>query len=259
MLLTRKIQLAFDLGNREGQEKKDENNRLWQAIRELNNSCFRAANKIVSGQYIITQLNSILFENENKSSFKDEKRMRNELGKIKDKKEKKRMEDEYEKFKEEKKKKRNEIRMQIDELLCAKNKTATNWEAEKMFPDIPYNVRNILNNEVTKYYQKEIKDVMAGKRTLRTYRDVFPIPIDKEFVTFSKKENEILFSVLLRWNGGKTAQLPFKMIFGKDLNRNDENNRAVVEGIMDGKYKMSSSSIQLLDNKIYLLLCVDCN
>ena len=47
--------------------------------------------------------------------------------------------------------------------------------------------------------------------------------------------------------------IPFQMRFGRDRS----NNKAIVERVIKGNYKMATSSIQLKGGKTFLLICVD--
>ena len=47
--------------------------------------------------------------------------------------------------------------------------------------------------------------------------------------------------------------MPFKTYLGQDRN----NNRVIIERIINGEYIPAASSIQITKNKIFLLLCVN--
>lgn len=106
---------------------------------------------------------------------------------------------------------------------------------------------------VTKNYQNDRKQGMWNK-SLRSYKNNIPMPYQKKsFLDFSfrsytgvdgKQQEGCFFNV---------AGIPFQMKFGRDRS----GNRLIVERVLSGEYKMSTSSIKCDGNKVYLLLCVD--
>lgn len=125
-----------------------------------------------------------------------------------------------------------------------------NWKGE-----IPTDILTNLNNLVYKSFQQEKKEYYAGKRSLRSYKTTIPIPFSKTHIrnlTVTDIERD-----------GKTYQnynfdlfsIPFTIFFGRDRS----NNRAIIDRIMTGEYEMKNSSIQLKNNKIFLLLAININ
>ena len=110
-----------------------------------------------------------------------------------------------------------------------------------------------LLQEVGKAYQDDRKKGMWNK-SLRSYKGNMPIPYKRErfvglrFAEYTDGEGKTrtgcFFSLM---------QIPFQMKFGRDRS----NNQAVVRSLIEGKYKMCTSSIKIDGKKIYLLLCVD--
>lgn len=113
-----------------------------------------------------------------------------------------------------------------------------------------------INQQVRKGFSEDCKKgLLHGNISLRNYKSTMPIPYATASFThmrFEKTEHD-----------GKTYDncyftldgIPFRMNFGRDRS----NNESIVKKVINGEYKMSSSSIQLDDkkNKMYLLLCVD--
>lgn len=104
-----------------------------------------------------------------------------------------------------------------------------------------------------KMYQEDRKKGMWNK-SLRSYKSNMPVPFQrKRFVNlrFTEYENEegekregCFFTLI---------GVPFQMRFGRDRS----GNRLIVERVINGEYKMCTSSLQFDGNKIFLLLCVD--
>lgn len=104
-----------------------------------------------------------------------------------------------------------------------------------------------------KMYQEDRKKGMWN-RSLRSYKQNMPVPYKAErFLNLRFAEYE---------NGeGKKAQgcfftlmgVPFQMKFGRDRS----GNRLIVERVINGEYKMCTSSLQFDKKKVFLLLCVD--
>ncbi len=110
-----------------------------------------------------------------------------------------------------------------------------------------------LQQDVSKMYQDDRKKGMWN-RSLRSYKSNMPIPWGaREYhnLRFAKytngegKEMEGCFFTLIG--------VPFQMKFGRDRS----GNRLIVERVVNGEYKMCTSSLQFDDNKIFLLFCVD--
>lgn len=110
-----------------------------------------------------------------------------------------------------------------------------------------------LSQYVTKYYNEDRKKGLY-KRSLRSYKDTLPIPYQR------KSFKDLRFAEYENGEGKKSegcffslAGIPFQMRFGRDRS----GNRLIVERVINGEYKMCTSSIQINGNKCFLLLCVD--
>lgn len=105
-----------------------------------------------------------------------------------------------------------------------------------------------------KMYSEDIKHGGLWEKSLRSYKSNMPIPFDH------KRFTNIRFA---DYNGkdGKTHNgcfftllgIPFQCKFGKDKS----GNRIIMERVVNGEYKMCTSSIQVDGKKVFLLLCVD--
>lgn len=104
-----------------------------------------------------------------------------------------------------------------------------------------------------KMYQEDRKKGMWNK-SLRSYKSNMPVPFKKD------RFANLRFAEYENGNGEKREGcfftligVPFQMRFGRDRS----GNRLIVERVINGEYKMCTSSLQFDGSKIFLLLCVD--
>ena len=110
----------------------------------------------------------------------------------------------------------------------------------------------VLQN-VGKMYQDDKKKGMWN-RSLRSYKANMPIPFKAaaytklRFADYTDKEgkahNGCFFTLM---------SIPFQCKFGRDRS----GNKIIMERVINGEYKMCTSSIQVDGKKTFLLLCVD--
>lgn len=106
---------------------------------------------------------------------------------------------------------------------------------------------------VTKNYTADREKGMY-KHSLRSYKDTLPIPYPKtSFKDFRFAEYEKADGAKAKDCFFTLAGVPFQMRFGRDRS----NNQLIVERVLDGEYKMRTSSLVLDDKKTFLLFCVD--
>lgn len=107
--------------------------------------------------------------------------------------------------------------------------------------------------EVRKVYQDDRKKGMWC-RSLRSFKSNMPMPFkperfcDLRFAEYQDSEGKVHSGCFFNLIG-----IPFQCKFGKDRS----NNRVIIERIINGEYKMCTSSVQCDGKKLYLLLCVD--
>jgi len=107
--------------------------------------------------------------------------------------------------------------------------------------------------EVQKAYQDDRKKGMWD-RSLRSYKSNMPVPFiadrftNLRFAEYSNGKGERKEGCFFTLIG-----VPFQMRFGSDRS----GNRLIVERVINGEYKMCTSSIQFDGSKVFLLLCVD--
>ena len=104
-----------------------------------------------------------------------------------------------------------------------------------------------------KMYQEDRKQGMWNK-SLRSYKSNMPVPF---------KADRFLNLRLAEYQNGDGEKkdgyfftligIPFQMRFGRDRS----GNRLIVERVINGEYKMCTSSIQVDGKRVFLLLCVD--
>ena len=107
---------------------------------------------------------------------------------------------------------------------------------------------------VRKNYQEDRKAGGMWDKSLRSYKGDMPIPFKPgrfanlrfdEYTSADGTKKKGCFFTLMG--------IPFQMRFGRDRS----NNKAIVERVIKGDYKMVTSSIQLKGGKTFLLICVD--
>ena len=110
----------------------------------------------------------------------------------------------------------------------------------------------VLQN-VQKMYQEDRKQGV-WKRSLRSYKSNMPVPykadrfLNLRFAEYANGDGEVREGCFFTLMG-----VPFQMRFGRDRS----GNRLIVERVIEGEYKMCTSSLQFDGKKIFLLLCVD--
>lgn len=113
-------------------------------------------------------------------------------------------------------------------------------------------IPSVLQN-VQKMYQDDMKKGMWNK-SLRSYKSNMPIPIkaslykNLRFAEYENGDGEKREGCFFEVMG-----IPFQMKFGRDRS----GNRLIVERVINGEYKMCTSSIVVDGRKTFLLLCVD--
>lgn len=121
--------------------------------------------------------------------------------------------------------------------------------SEIMKGQVPSDIYGSLNQAVGNSYKETKKDILCGNASLRSYRSNIPIPFSAKALSSLKWEEE----------SGKFIFSLFGIPMACFLGRDRSNNKAVIERILNGSYKLCSSSIQIDDakKKIFLLLCMD--
>ena len=140
-------------------------------------------------------------------------------------------------------KKLADIKKDEDGILTMSSANTTYQLLSRRFKgDVPMSMLSGLNNIVQKTFKKENLDVQSGKKSLRTYRDNIPMPLPAQQIrNIQQQENgNFRFMAYGKW---------FVTNFGRDLS----GNRLIFERAVLGKYKLCDSSIQIKENKMFLL------
>ena len=129
----------------------------WKRLREIHRATWKAANEIVSSMFF----NDVLM-----------RKLYSRLGV--DTTDIKQVQETEPRFKE---------------FFGVKREATTEKDIKVMFPELPPCVTNQLKHNIVPVYNKEKKDMLAGLRSLRTYRDTLPIPVHKNYVLFEKQDD----------------------------------------------------------------------
>lgn len=134
--ITRKIQLSFDITD------KAELKKLWQKIFSWQKICHKAANWIVTHQYILENIKDIHYiTNEEKIKL-------------------------------------SSIEKDKDGILTTSRDNTTYQILSKHFKgECPMGMLSGLNTLISSTYRKEAKDVKFGAKSLRSYRGNVPMPV----------------------------------------------------------------------------------
>lgn len=240
MLITRKIEIYFN------SETKEEYDEYWIKLRDLERDTFKAANFIVNNQFFNEIIDERLLFMDDKTSQK-----RLDIGeKISDIYKKKSLSE------EESKKQRDKLYKELNELtkesrifakdFYLKSKQNSTYELiTKEFPNLGSYVASSLNQSIVSVFNNDMKEIRTGKRTVRNYKKGMPIPFMKTGIIFQKIEDKYH----IKWIG----KFNFIIKFGRDRS----NNKAIIDKVLSAEYSFSDSSVQIKDNKIFLLLIVN--
>lgn len=138
-----------------------------------------------------------------------------------------------------------EIFDKLGEIFGCKTMSVPYKFSKQEFRDkLPSNIRVAVSNTINKLFDKEKRDVLCGKRSIRTYKNGMPVPFTAKSIT-NLKWNDISKNFTFSLFG-----IPFQTRLGRDRS----NNKSIIDNIINGTYKLSDSSFQIKDNKVFLLL-----
>jgi IS605 OrfB family transposase len=240
MVITRKIELLFQ------ERSKARQTELWNYLCKLNYDVFLAANHIVNHQFF----NNVYNQRQVYISFrkvdiqiKDTKRKLKETKNID---EQVILNEQLALLKAQRKEITDSQEEEFKRVFGADSQHSTYLIVRELFPEIPSTVIAALNYNVVKHFKKYLFKVIIGEQSLTTYKQGIPIPFQKVNLRFSKQGEN---TYVLKW----LQNVRFRVNFGKDRSHNKE----IIQKIMDGIYDTGISSLQLKDEKIFLLLSVD--
>ncbi len=108
--------------------------------------------------------------------------------------------------------------------------------------EAPMGMLSSLNSVVSSMVKQELDEVRTGKRSLRTYKNNLPMPFQAKSIKDWTKLDNGNYSFTL-------FGMPFRTNFGRDLSGNEN----LIDSMIEKKYKLCDSSIQLRKGKIFLL------
>jgi IS605 OrfB family transposase len=131
--------------------------------------------------------------------------------------------------------------------VCSKQNMPYKIVGKKYKSLIPSTIRNSVTQVVTKKLNATLKDTLKGESSLMTFKMGMPIPFPKTIIKNLEKfdDKNFIFDFNLS---------PITISFKTRLGHDKSNNQEIIERIIKGEYEMSDSSLQLKDNKIFLLL-----
>lgn len=138
---------------------------------------------------------------------------------------------------------------ELNKLYKDANKTASNVISSKsIYTDVVTRFSNLSTAPVPSIikvgeslYKTSFLDLKKGTRSLPTVKEGYPIPTIKKYLKINKEYEFTWYKKIV-----------FKLFFGRDRS----NNKTIVDRVLKGEYNLCDSSIQLKDNKIFLLLVV---
>lgn len=112
-------------------------------------------------------------------------------------------------------------------------------------PHLSSDIASIISAELNSY-SKNIWKIKLGMERIKMFSIGMPIPVKSSSIKMTLDKGE----TYIKWNSNI-----LKLRFGQDKN----NNKIVIDRILDGTYKLCNSKVQYIPkkNKIFLLACID--
>jgi hypothetical protein len=126
---------------------------------------------------------------------------------------------------------------------CSKQHTTYRLMASYFKGDMPMHIISSLNATLMNVFSKEREQYYKGERSLRSYRADIPVPFKAEDIcrfTWNDEKNGYTFNLF---------GVPFTTYLGRD----SHDKKALIQQWQQGKVKLCTSSLQLKDNRIYML------
>lgn len=189
---------------------------VWRRLRQIAGQTWRAANWIASGQYLNDGLMRRLYARR-KIDARDKEQVQG-------------------------------IEDQFQQVFGTKRQATTERDIKREFPDLPPCVTNTLNQVVVSSYKAEKPELLAGNRSLRSYRRGLPVPTAKRAIELADNGKTHRVS----WKLGRNERIEFEVIYGRDR----PNFRHTVQRILDGINDYGAPSVKVDGKDLYLLLPV---
>lgn len=116
--------------------------------------------------------------------------------------------------------------------------------------DIPSDIRTSLNDQITKNFRNDLKEMWKGERSIRSYKEGMPVPFSKKSISnFQEIEKRnFLFSFFpSKFNNCK---------FMTNLGRDRSNNHSIICKLINGEYKLCDSCYSFDGMKLFFHLVI---
>lgn len=201
--ITRNIQLIIDEPDNEKFKEK------YKRLYDMRHQVFRAANMIVSQQYLNFQLQSSIMKSEGYAKAAEAKEI-------------------------------------IKKVYDTGIENSTYQLISNEFPDLPSCIRSSLNRAVVKSFNNNMKEVLCGKRTLSNYRLGMPLPFN---LGDSMRIEKITRNDIVEYSFIWTKGINFLLRFGKDRSNNKSIVDRIITGeykFCDSQIQIKDNKIFLL-------------
>lgn len=243
-IITRKIEVRLHLTHDPDIDTR--NRQIWY---DINDNLYKAANRIVSHKFFNDE-----YENRlriQSPEFREIERQlkyskRNKLSEEQISTLKTKRKELYKLFSEQKK---AFLRGGCTEGSNPEQNSTYKVISDEFLNYIPADILTCLNQNIGAIYNKYKLDIANGKRTISNYKKGIPVPFSirhhKELLLKSRDDGSIYlkFPLGLEWD----------LHFGRDRSNNQE----IVQRILSSQYKACNSSLQVKNNKTFLLLTAD--
>lgn len=241
MKLTRRIQLDLTVKNTVSK------NEIWAFLRTLNNDVFHACNQVVNHQYYNEIYTQKQFLKEFRTVDNEIKEIKKQLKATHDMLNVTQLTEQLERQKAIRKTIKIAQEKSFQEYHGVGQLHSTYMVLRDLYPTMPSSVLTAINHHVYNDFKANLFNVTIGRQTLRTYKKTIPIPFT---ITPSRLCIDDKGRYYLKWFN----KIRFYLTFGKD----DSRNKQIVNCILNEEFKLASvASIQLKDDKIFLLLVVE--
>lgn len=243
MVVTRKIEI-FVLEDDNTKRKEH-----YTFLRNLERDVFKAANEIISDQWLVDRITTRIAEPDTLKISELESQISELYAAMKltsDDAQQKRLEREIEATK----KKRNKIFLEakieaqakLQELVGVKSQQMSWQLVMAKYPEFRSAIVDPLVQQVTSIYRKDYAEVVQGLKTVRRYKKGLPIPFRSTSLQFEKTDK------------GYAAHWLKGIKFGIRLGRDRSSRSNELDKILTGEYGYGDSAIQFKGTKMFLLL-----
>jgi IS605 OrfB family transposase len=138
---------------------------------------------------------------------------------------------------------KKELNSKIANLYDSKSEQNIGYCISKKY-DLPSHIRMFVSSKAYKDFKNDTKEIMRGDRSCRNYkREGFPIYFSQDGI-FELKDD-----FYFTW----VNKIKFKVNLGRDK----QDNRVIINRILDGEYKFCDSAVKIEGKKIILLASIN--